>query len=196
MKSEITHYCQIKNGKVIFDENLLYEDKEVDFQKFIKNAYQFFELDYRKFYKMDPLCKLAVMNSSVLIANLTEKLDPKTALLLTNKSACVDIDLKHQKSITEGFARPADFVYTLPNISLGEISIKNKLRSENSFFIFETFNPEFLITYTQQLIQTKKANAVLAGWVEIAENDYNALLFLVEKKKGIALKKENLLNLI
>ena len=31
-------------------------------------------------------------------------------------------------------------MYTLPNIGIGEISIRHQLKSENGFFVFENYN--------------------------------------------------------
>src|SRR5690625_1114471 len=110
MEINLTSYCQIKNGKIIHNGEVYYEDKENDFQKFIKNVYQFTKMDYRKFYKMDPLCKLSLMSSSILIDNLKEELNPNTALVLTNKSACLDVDLKNQKKIEGEIDRTEELV--------------------------------------------------------------------------------------
>lgn len=200
MENKIVHYCNIKNQQVWFDGEILYSEEEPnDFQTFIKNVYKHFEIDYPKFYKMDPLCKLSLIASSILFETIDEKIDPNTAIILSNKSSCIDIDITHQKSISQGennYASPANFVYTLPNIAIGEISIKYKLRSENSFFIFDVFNPSFLIDYTNSLTMFGKSKSVLCGWVEIFENKYNAFVFLVKQEEGIDFTKENLLKLI
>lgn len=199
MKNNIVKYCNIKNNEVFLDGKSIFHDEEkLDFNEFIKKVYKNFEMEYPKFYKMDPLCKLAVAGSSILLDQF-EEVDSEMAVILSNKSSCIDIDIVHQASISEeneGYASPANFVYTLPNIALGEISIKYKLRSENSFFIFEDFNPDFLIDYTTSLIGLKKTNQVMCGWVEIFKNEYNAFLFIVKAEKGITFNKENLLKLI
>jgi len=69
----------------------------------------------------------------------------------------------------------------LPNICLGEISIKHQLKSENSFFIFADYNPVFMEKYSNILLQTQKADKVLCGWVEYYNEDYKAFLYLVDK---------------
>lgn len=199
MKNSIIQYCNIKNDEVFLNGKKIYASEEQeDFLPFIKGVYKNFDLNYPKFYKMDPLCKLAIVSSSILL-NSVDVIDSDMALLLSNKSSCIDVDLKHQDSISideESFASPANFVYTLPNIALGEISIKYKLRSENSFFIFEEFNPQFMIDYSNSLTKLNKSSSVLCGWVEIKENDYNAFMFLVKPEAGIELTKENLNKLI
>jgi hypothetical protein len=199
MKNKITHYCNIKNNEVYLDGKRFYTGKEEDFLSFIKGVYKNFNLAYPKFYKMDALCKLAIASSSILLDRFEDEIDEDMAIILSNKSSCIDIDLKHQYAISQGeesFASPADFVYTLPNIALGEISIKYKLRSENSFFIFDAFNPAFLIEYINSLIELGVSNSVICGWVEVMGNEYNAFMFIVKPEAGIALTKENLEKLI
>lgn len=200
MKNKIIHYCNIKNNEVHLDGEKLYASKgEDNFLNFIKGVYKHFNIDYPKFYKMDSLCKLAIASSSILLDGLNEKVESDMAIILSNKSSCIDVDIKHQTSISKGdqsYASPADFVYTLPNIALGEISIKYKLKSENSFFIFEGFNPEFLVQYTNSLIGLNKSKSVLCGWVEVMQNEYNAFMFIVKPEAGIEFTKEKLLKLI
>ena len=200
MKNNIIHYCNIKNNEVFLDGKKLYSAKgEEDFPSFIKGVYKNFDLDYPKFYKMDTLCKLAITSSSILLDGIKEEIDPNMAILLSNRSSCIDVDIKHQDSISQGeesYASPANFVYTLPNIALGEISIKYKLRSENSFFIFEGFNPDFMIDYANSLTLLGKSSSVLCGWVEVIENDYNAFMFIVKPEAGIEFTRENLIKLI
>src|SRR5690554_636695 len=200
MENNIIHYCNIKNNEVFLDGKKLYSGQEGDqFLDFIKGVYKNFELNYPKFYKMDPLCKLAIIASSILLDGIDQDIDPDMGLLLSNKSSCIDVDLKHLDSISQGeesYASPANFVYTLPNIALGEISIKYKLRSENSFFIFEGFNPTFMIEYANSLTQLNKASSVLCGWIELNENNYNAFMFIIKPENGIEFTRKNLEKLI
>jgi hypothetical protein len=62
---------------------------------------------------------------------------------------------------------------------LGEISIRHQLKSENSFFIFADFNPVFMESYANILLETKKAEKVLCGWVEYYNEEYKTFLYLV-----------------
>ncbi|WP_432279841.1 3-oxoacyl-ACP synthase [Pricia mediterranea] len=105
-----------------------------------------------------------------------------TAIILSNRASSLDTDRKYQESIfdTDNFyPSPAVFVYTLPNICIGEISIRHKLRSENSFFIFDAFNPGFMKDYSESLLQTGKADQILCGWVDVDGDSYEAFLYLV-----------------
>lgn len=198
MKQNITQYCIIKNHQVNLNGNHIFKaDATLSASLFLKEIYKKFDFNYPKFYKMDSLCKLALISGS-LVLDAANKIESDTAIILSNRSSCIDIDKKHQTTINEDVngARPANFVYTLPNIALGEISIKYGLRSENSFFIFDDFNPQFLIAYSKSLIGLGKCKSILCGWVEINNDNYSCFVFLIEPKAGIELNRQNLLNLI
>ncbi|WP_298474481.1 3-oxoacyl-ACP synthase [uncultured Maribacter sp.] len=194
MKSEtfINSYCHIKNNSVLLNGTEVYKgEKEASFSGFIKSAYKSLDTNYSKFFKMDNLSKLAFLGADVLLKH--ENVDPEKeediALVFSNNASSLDTDRKYQKSIEDDdnfYPSPAVFVYTLPNICLGEISIKHKLYSENSFFIFENFNPEYLHAYSTGLIQENKAEKVLCGWVNIDKEDYTAFLYLISKEQGLA----------
>jgi uncharacterized protein YqgQ len=186
------------NGNVLFSEVPITIGTE-DFSTFIKNAYKFLKTDYSKFFKMDNLSKLAFLAADVLLKkeNLNEE-ENNIALIFSNKASSLDTDRKHQAAIendAEYFPSPAVFVYTLPNICLGEISIKHRLYSENSFFIFDRFNAEHLQLYANSLLRSGKAEKVLCGWVDLDENSYDAFLYLVEKEGEIEHKTEEITRL-
>ena len=145
-------------------------------------------MNYPKFFKMDNLSKLAFMGAELLLKGIIDiSNENNIALNFSNKASSLDTDVKYQNSITDKenyFPSPAIFVYTLPNICLGEISIKHQLKSENSFFIFEEFNSEFTVNYADILLNTKKADQVLCGWVDYLKDDYKAFLYLVSKEES------------
>ena len=176
-KLYIQGYCQIKDAKISLNGKTIFQHDVEDFPTFIKDAYKHFGMDYGKFYKMDNLSKLAFMASDPLLIDEEEK---NTALVLTNSAGSLDTDRKHQAAMYD-YPSPAVFVYTLPNICLGEISIKHQLYSENAFFIFDRFNAETLFEYATALLETKKAKKVLCGWVDMDEGKYDAFLYVVAK---------------
>lgn len=179
----IASYCHIKNNKVSLNGARLFIE-EGPFKSFIKSAYQHFNTDYPKFFKMDNLSKLAFLAADVLLKH--EKISPESeeniSIVFSNRSSSLDTDRKHQESIedpTAYYPSPAVFVYTLPNICIGEISIKYKLYSENSFFIFDAFNPDYLFEYSTSILAGDKAEKVLCGWIDFDEGNYEAFVYLV-----------------
>ncbi|MBU2947933.1 3-oxoacyl-ACP synthase [Zobellia uliginosa] len=179
---KIKSYCHIRDGKVSKNGEVLFSDSSEEFSAFIKATYKHFETDYSKFFKMDNLSKLAFMGAEVLLRDTDEK---NIALILSNRASSLDTDRKHQAAISKqsgAFASPAVFVYTLPNICMGEISIRHELYSENSFFIFAEFKPHLLSDYANDLLETEKANEVLCGWVDYDKGKYDAFLYVIAKK--------------
>jgi len=196
----ITSFCSIKNNQVSLNGSVVYKSEAPHFSEFIKSAYKSLDTKYPKFFKMDYLSKLAFLTADVLLKNknINSEKENNIALVFSNKSSSLDTDRKHQKSIQnkdQYFPSPAIFVYTLPNICIGEISIKYKLHSENSFFIFDNFNTEHLLTYSNSLMSTHKADQVLCGWVEFDDNNYEAFLYLVSKQGDIKHSKQNIIKL-
>lgn len=188
-KFYISAYCHIKKGVIRVNGIPLFKDDTEAFAPFIKKAYYALAIEYPKFFKMDNLSKLAFIAAEVLLKNdNTQKREKNIALIFSNRSASLDTDRKHQASIEDMeafYPSPAVFVYTLPNICLGEISIRHNLRSENSFFIFDRFNAEHLMLYSKSLLKEKKADKVLCGWVDFDAENYTAFLYLVSREGTI-----------
>lgn len=192
---QIERFCHIRDHRISINGETVFETPETDFATFIKASYKSLELNYSKFFKMDNLSKLAFIGSDVLLKNETEK---NIALVFSNRSASLDTDRKHQESIENAdnfYPSPAVFVYTLPNICLGEISIKHGLHSENAFFVFDRFNPSELKTYSNSLLQTSNSKKVLCGWVDFDKGKYDAFLYVVSNNGIFAHTAEELTRL-
>lgn len=190
IKHFITNSIRIKNEEIFSKKDtVLSFDSEIDFSQFLKDSYKKLALRYPKYHKMDSLCKLGILGSSVLLRN--QHFNADTALVFSNASSSHDVDMKHVKSM-ESIVSPAVFVYTLPNIVLGEISIKHKLQSENVFFIEDKFNADLLVDYSETLLNSGKASSVVCGWIELKNDQYDVLLCLVSNNGEIPFTKENL----
>ncbi|WP_149303889.1 3-oxoacyl-ACP synthase [Pareuzebyella sediminis] len=177
----IASYCRIIDNNIVKNDEVLFTEKTGDLSSFLKKAYKHMEIRYPKFFKMDTLSKLAFIAAETLLKDSVEK---NTALVFSNKSSSLDTDRKHSASITDSvhpYASPAIFVYTLPNICLGEISIRHSLYSENSFFIFDEFNPRLLTDYCDSLLSTGKTEKILCGWVDVDKQEYDAFLYLIAR---------------
>jgi hypothetical protein len=185
-KTYIKSFCTIQKNQILLNGEVVFGTEQTVFSDFSKKAYQHLKMNYPKFFKMDNLSKLAFLGAELLLkAESDTTKENNTALVFANKSSSLDTDVKYQNSISDTenyYPSPAVFVYTLPNICLGEISIRHQLKSENSFFIFADYNPEFMVKYSNILLETQKADKVLCGWVEYYNEDYKAFLYLVDKQ--------------
>ncbi len=198
----IANHCTIIHNSIYLDGQRWWEeDPSLPFGSFAKNVYKANGVGYPKFFKMDALSKLAFLGAEVLFAEsgiLKPGEDNRVGIVLSNRAASLDTDRKHQADIDDPqqyFPSPATFVYTLPNIAIGEICIRHKLFSENAFFVFESFDAGFLAKYAASLIHNKKENSVLCGWVDIDGEHYHAFFYLVTTKGTTEHTAENILTL-
>lgn len=174
-----TTYCTIEHSKITVNGNLIFESPGTAFPEFAKEAYKSLELSYPKFHKMDSLSKLAFLAAEML---LKDEDHSRTAVVFANRSSSLDTDHKYQESINSQenyFPSPAVFVYTLPNICVGEISIRHKMQTENAFFVLDEYDEEFLNDYAAQLLLSGKAEKVLCGWTELYQDNYKAFVYLL-----------------
>lgn len=174
----------------------IFKDDSSELKPFLKSIYKDSAIKYPKFFKMDSLSKLAFLGAEFMLKD--ESSEKNIGIVLSNNASSLDTDRKYQDSINDSenyYPSPAVFVYTLPNIGIGEISIRHQLKSENAFFIFENYNAKFHYTYEKSLIESEKCDAVLAGWVNIDTDNYEAFLYLVSEKGTIEHTKQNLLEI-
>ncbi|KPH12119.1 3-oxoacyl-ACP synthase [Chryseobacterium sp. ERMR1:04] len=174
-----TDICTIENSKITVNGEIIFESQSEVFSEFAKEAYKSLEVNYPKFHKMDNLSKLAFLASEMI---LKDRDHSKTAIVLANRSSSLDTDFKYQESINSQdnfFPSPAVFVYTLPNICVGEISIRHTMQTENAFFVLDEFDEKFLNDYSEQILQSGKAEKVLCGWVELYQESYKAFVYLL-----------------
>jgi hypothetical protein len=181
----ITSTCTIYKGAIIKDSARIFES-DGDLPAFLLSAYQHFKFNYPKFYKMDNLSKLGWLAAEILLKDCFQKgnyTPEETGVILANANSSLDDDQKYSDSIKDT-ASPSLFVYTLPNIVIGEICIRNHFKGEQAFFIQDAFDADFMERQVSYLLDKNMLQACLCGWVDVFEQDYKAVLFLVEKKKN------------
>jgi hypothetical protein len=208
MENIITKYCIIKGHKVIVDGKTEFNDSEnLEYGKLMKAIYKHYEIKYPKYFKMDNLCKIAFLGSEIILKDNEhiKEYDPsRVGVVLQNSNSTIDTDTKYVDTIKDKlnyFPSPAVFVYTLPNVMIGEICIRHKFQGENACFITKDFNPEFITEYINELLNEDKINACITGYADYIDGKYKAMMFLVEKNKenrkdNISFKPEIIKNLI
>jgi hypothetical protein len=180
----ITANCIISNGIVNKDGSALFQNEGTDLLSFLRAAYQHFQLNYNRWYKMDNLCKLGWLASEILLKDTFKKEDYNSediGVILANRNSSLDNDLRYFNSIKD-FPSPSLFVYTLPNIVIGEIAIRNQFKGEHAFYIQEQFDPGFIKQQVDYLLSNDLLKVCICGWVDVLKEDYKAVLFLVEKQ--------------
>ncbi|WP_417592206.1 3-oxoacyl-ACP synthase [Owenweeksia hongkongensis] len=181
----LTSWSKITSAGIWQDgKPVLHFNEDEDASSKLKSAYKELGLSYPKFFKMDGLCKIGLLASELLLdSEVKEKYaDDEIALILSNNHSSLQSDADHVKQYTEGSASPAVFVYTLPNIVIGEICIRHKLLGESNFYIFEDFRSNQLLEQASLLMNATPTKACLVGWLEYYENTFEAVFFLLEKE--------------
>ncbi len=187
----ISGWCKITDKTVILNNKKeIFEENFANFAAFIKNLYKKEQTNYPKFYKMDNLSKLGFLTAELLIKKsdvLIKYGKEEIGVVIANSSSSLDTDFDYQELIRDKsnyFPSPSVFVYTLPNILIGEICIKHQIKGENAFFVSEEFDPEQIGIYVTHLFNQGKINACICGWVELLKEKYNSLLFIVERMEN------------
>ncbi len=186
-KTYINASCIINKNAVYKDGSLVFENRNETLQEFLLSVYKHFDIKYPKFYKMDNLSKLGWLAVEILLKdsfNASKYKPEEIGLVMANANSSLDTDIKYFES-TKDIASPALFVYTLPNIMMGEMCIRHNFKGENGFFIFEKFDAGFIQDYVNNLINNDTLQACICGWVELLEDQYKTVLFLAEKKPAI-----------
>lgn len=187
-EKQITGSCLISNSTIYLNGKSIYQQPEADAAAFLIAAYQHFQFSYPKFYKMDHLSKLGWLAAELLLQgkHLYDQYAPEqVGLVLSNANSSLDADLRYLNTMNEA-ASPALFVYTLPNIVMGEISIRHKFKGENAFFISPRFDAALMESQVRLLMDHSLLQACICGWVELLGQEYKAALYLVEKGRPAA----------
>ena len=128
--------------------------------------------DYPKFYKMDILTRLAFVASELLIKDMGETQE-EPAIILFNHSSSIVADSQFLGTICDAedfFPSPSVFVYTLPNITTGEIAIRHHFQGETSFYILPEKDEALMQQILEATLNATNAKSAISGWID-AESD-------------------------
>jgi hypothetical protein len=183
LKPNIIQYCHIRNSSVFLNGQLEYETISREFETFAESAYKHFEIRYPKFYKMDNLSKLGFLCAEQTLKNINlSKYKPENiAINVVNKNSSIDTDIRYNNLIVKGASSPAIFVYSLPNIMIGEICIRHNIKGDNLLFVSDKYNTDLQYDYVVSLFEMNVCEAVICGWIDYVEGCYEAFLMFIEK---------------
>ncbi|GGB85495.1 hypothetical protein [Dyadobacter sediminis] len=181
----ITAYGHLQeNSCAVNGETICRRDKNSG-DPWFRQIYKEQEFVYPKFHKMDVLSQAGFLTSE-LIKRANPQFagkykDDEIAMLFANRSGSAETDQKFVHAYQNGTPSPSLFVYTLPNIVMGEIAILNKWYGESLFAVLPAFDAEFYINHCNLLLSAG-SEAVLCSWHEIAGNQIDVFTFLIEKE--------------
>lgn len=167
---------EINAGEVFVNDSVVFSDKSADFGTFIREAFKSRGENNMKFYKMDDLCKLGYVAAAWLLDGI-EFGEEECGMVLSGKYGCLDTDMKHQQIIDkEGDAAssPAVFVYTLPNVVAGEISIRHHIKGENTWFWSDDRTMSDLKHYATLMAGASDLRYCIIGHLDFLNGEYFA----------------------
>ena len=186
---EVLKECVIKDKMVMVDGTVAFDGTDTEnFASFIRAAFKSISEPYMKFAKMDDLCKLGVTAVDFLLQHehLHEKYgETEISMLLANRYSSLDTDLVHQRIIDDRSTyqlSPAVFVYTLANIVMGEVCIRNKFKGENLFLIDKECDRKRMEQIASLSLSHGNSKIAIVGWADFLQEDYSAHLLLVKKR--------------
>lgn len=177
-------HIKLDSSGIVKNDEILHALPSGNFKDIARGVYQLLEMSYPKYFKMDTICKLALAAAEVLIkdsVSLEDMAGSDVGILLATRSGCLESDQKHMDSIAnpnQFFPSPAVFVYTLPNIMLGEICIKFNIKGESDCFMMDSFDKNFMNTYVSDLLNRENYRYCIAGWIDYSKDDCLADLTL------------------
>jgi len=178
----ISSYTCLRNNHISSNGQTVFENKAVSTGAFLQAAYETLGINYPKFFKMDSLCKTGFLAVELLLQNqdIKERFKPEEiAIVISCANSSLDTDLRYEHSIAEG-ASPALFVYTLPNILIGELAIRNGIKGESACFVFDIFDAPFQTNYINSLFETGKIKACISGWADFMDEKAEAFFCFTE----------------
>ena len=174
-----SHSVKITQDEIVVDGNRL--DVKSHGKEMLTEVYKTKIGDYPKFYKMDMLSRLAFVASELLIESEDQKTlnsNPSTqnsdrAVVLFNHSSSIIADRQYVKSIEKDdfFPSPAAFVYTLPNITTGEIALRNGYHGETSFYLLAERNEKLMQRVIKSTFIDRDIKSVIGGWIDCPSED-------------------------
>ena len=193
----ILHYVHILPDAVTLDGVRL--SVEGEGQALLSSLYREFVKDYPKFFKMDPLARLGLVATELLVGGESGRFTPREdrAVLVSSRSGSLCDDRNYQKTIEEGdyFPSPALFVYTLANIVTGEIAIRNKYEGDTTAYAMADFDAARLVAVVGDAFEDRVTTSAVCGWLECSDADrFEAVLLLVAEyaPAGMPFTEENL----
>jgi len=192
----ISKQCVITNNKLFINNKLIDNYSEINFNEILKELYHELIKNYPKYFKMDNLSKLGIIAAELLSDEFKNTNRKNISIVLMNSASSLDTDNNFQKTIMPDnyFPSPSLFVYTLPNIVVGEICIKHKIFGETAFFISEHFDEKLMYNVIENMLNNEIAEKILTGWIDVFENNYYVNLFVVKKRNELLDNQNELVN--
>lgn len=135
----------------------------------LKELYSKYIGNYPKFHKMDLLCQLGFVAIEILQQIDDCNIDGNSSVILFNSSSSIATDKEYMQTISDAenyFPSPALFVYTLPNIVLSEVAIKNQIKGETAFYILPQKDINIIDKVVESTLSDNTIKTLVTGWID------------------------------
>ena len=185
IETSISSYVLLRNNQIILNGETIFEKKELSAPDFLQAVYDNFQFNYPKFFKMDSLCKTGFIAAELMLRGkkLSEAYpSEEIGIILSSANSSLDTDIRYKASINSA-PSPSLFVYTLPNVLIGELCIRHKIKGEAACFVFDIFDATFQSDYVNSLLETVKVKTCISGWADYYNGKADAFFYLAETGK-------------
>ncbi len=184
--------CQVLHSVTISPSTVEVDGKAVEVEgegvAMLTALYKTHVGDYPKFYKMDRLSRLGFIASELLLqVDESPRFVDRTdrGVILFDRHSTTHTDRLYYDTIhlDEYFPSPSLFVYTLPNILTGEISIRNHYHGETCHYLLDGHDEAIMQRVLQASMAGSKMASAIAGWVDYEDDcHFEAKLSIIEYK--------------
>lgn len=184
VNADVLRTVIVESGRILLDDKVVLSSQSDDFQDFIRFAFKTVCGPNMKFYKMDSLSKLGYVASEILLDGI-EYGEEDCGLILSGVYGSLDTDIRHQQIIdteTDASASPAVFVYTLPNVVEGEISIRHHIKGENIWFWSDDRTLSDVREYAALSMSAQDMKYCIAGHIDFLNGRYFAKFELLVRR--------------
>lgn len=149
----------------------------------LNNAWSALGIELPRFPRMDRSSKLvAIAGSAFFIEGgaLAGHSKDTIGIVIMGKSGSMDTDAKYQAQLdAENHASPGMFVYTLPNIAMGEFSIQHGLDGSGLCLLSDAPDLAQMKEACTILLNDHGMEAVVCGWSNIFADQATATFMVV-----------------
>lgn len=184
VNADVLRTVLVESSRILLNDKEVYSSDSVDFQDFIRSAFKTVCGPNMKFYKMDSLSKLGYVAAEVLLDGIDYG-EEDCGLILSGLYGSLDTDIRHQQIIdteTDASASPAVFVYTLPNVVEGEISIRHHIKGENTWFWSDDRSLSDVREYAALSMSAQDMKYCIVGHIDFLNGRYFAKFELLVRR--------------
>lgn len=184
VNADVFRTVLVESSRILLNDKEVYSSDSGDFQDFIRSAFKTVCAPNMKFYKMDSLSKLGYVAAEVLLDGI-EYGEEDCGLILSGVYGSLDTDIRHQQIIdteTDASASPAVFVYTLPNVVEGEISIRHHIKGENTWFWSDDRTLSDVREYAALSMSAQDMKYCIVGHIDFLNGRYFAKFELLVRR--------------